>query len=212
MAAEGERSLSNAKILKGRESVLFGMPSLERKTQKTDKCMTSSRQSLEEMERDAYEKGFAAGEKAGLEMGAQKAEVLLSRIERMIREIEEYRTRIIEEIEPQLLELSSDIARKVILEELSLKPELMVAIVREAMRKLERTGPITIKMNPAVQELFKRLKPQLLEIHPDIVFDIDPSSVPDGQVVIGASEEIVTDIDSQLSNIIEDMEGRSGSH
>lgn len=204
--------MSNAKIFKGRESVLFGMPSLERKTQKTEKGMTSSRQSIDEMEREAYEKGFASGEKAGLEMGAHKAEVLLSRIERMIREIEEYRIRIIEEIEPQLLELSSEMAKKVILEELSIKPEVMVTIVKEAMRKLERTGPVTIKMNPAVHELFKRLKPQLLEIHPDIIFDIDPSSVPDGQIVIGDSEEIVTDIDSQLSNIMEDMGGSSGSH
>lgn len=204
--------MSNVRILKGRESVLYGMPSLERKVQKSDKGMTSSRQSVEEMERDAYEKGFAAGEKAGLEMGAQKAEVLLSRIERMIREIEAYKISIIEEIEPQLLGLASDIAKKVIFEELSLKPEVMVNIVRESMRKLERTGPITIKMNPAVHELFKRLKPQLLEIHSDIIFDIDPSLMPNSQIVIGASEEIVTDIDSQLTNIMEDVGGRLGSH
>ncbi|MBI5849225.1 MAG: hypothetical protein HZB31_14980 [Nitrospirae bacterium] len=204
--------MSNARIFKGRDSVLFGMPSLERKTLRTEKGMTSSRQSIDEMERDAYEKGFAAGEKAGLEMGSQKAEVLLSRIERMVREIEQYRSRIIEEIEPQLVELSSEMAIKVIREELSIKPEIMVTIVKEAMRKLERTGPITIKMNPAVHELFKRLKPQLLEVHPDIIFDLDPSVVADGQVVIGASEEIVTDIDSQLGNIMEDMGGGSGRH
>lgn len=204
--------MSNAKIFKGRESVLFGMPSLERKTQKIEKGMTSSRQSIDEIERDAYEKGFAAGEKAGLEMGAQKAEVLLSRIERMVREIEEYRIRIIEEIEPQLLGLSSEIAKKVILEELSMKPEVIVGIVKEAMRKLERTGPVTIKMHPGVHELFKRLKPQLLEIHPEIIFDLDPSFAANGQVVIGASEEIVTDIDSQLGNIMEDIGGGRGGH
>ena len=204
--------MSNAKIFKGRESVLFGMPSLEKKTQRSDRGMVSSRQSIDEMEREAYEKGYAEGEKAGLEMGAQKAELLLSRIERMIREIEEYRIRIIEEIEPQLMELSSEIAKKIILDELSLKPEVMVAIVKEAMRKLERTGPITIKMSSAAHELFKRLKPQLLEIHPDIIFDIDPALMPNAQIVIGASEEIVTDIDSQLSNVVEDMGGNRGSH
>jgi len=204
--------LSNAKILKGRDSVLYGMPKLESKAHRIDRGVTSSRQSAEEMERDAYEKGFAAGEKAGLEMGAQKAELLLSRIERMIREIEEFKVQILSEVEPQLLELSCDIARKIVIEELNTKPELIVGMVKEAMRKLERTGPITIKMNPAVQELFKRLKPQLLEIHPDVIFDIDPSLVPNAQIVIGASEEIVTDLDSQLGNIMEDMGGSSGSH
>ena len=204
--------MSNTKIIKKSSSVLFGMPSLEKKALQTDKPMMPSRPSIEEIERDAYEKGFAAGEKAGLEMGAQKAELLLAKIERMIREIEEYREGIMKEIEPQLIGLSSEIAKKVVLEELSIKPELMVGIVRDAMRRLERTGPITIKLNPAVSELFRRLKPQLLEVHPDIIFDIDPSLQPNGQVVIGASEEIVTDIDSQLGNIMEDLGGISGGH
>ncbi len=188
------------------------MPKLESKAHRIDRGATSSRQSVEEMERDAYEKGFAAGEKAGLEMGAQKAELLLSRIERMIREIEDFKVQILSEVEPQLLELSCDIAHKIVIQELSTRPELIVGMVKEAMRKLERTGPITIKMNPAVHELFKRLKPQLLEIHPDVIFDIDPSLVPNAQIVIGASEEIVTDIESQLGNIMEDMGGSSGSH
>jgi hypothetical protein len=81
----------------------------------------------------------------------------------------------------------------------------MVNIVKEAMRKLERTGPITIKLNPAVHDLFMRLKPQLLEVHPDIIFDVDPSLTPHGQVVVGATEEVVTDIASQVRNIMEDI-------
>lgn len=188
------------------------MPRLEGKAQKSERGMTSSRQSIEEIERDAYEKGFAAGERAGLEMGAQKAELLLSRIERMIREIEEFKVQILSEIEPQILELSCSVARKIVIEELNSRPELIVGMVREGMRKLERTGPITIKMNPAVYELFKRLKPQLLEVHPDVIFDIDPSLMPNSQIVIGASEEIITDVESQLGNIMEDLGGSSGGH
>ncbi len=188
------------------------MPSLERKKSPGPTEMISSRPSIEEIERDAYEKGFSAGERSGLEMGAQKAELLLIKIERIIREIEAFKVQILSDLEPQLLDLSCDIARKIVIEELNTNPELSITIVREAMRRLERTGPITIRINPAVQELFMRFKPQLLEIHPDIVFDIDPSLLPTGQVIIGASEEIVTDIDSQISNIMEDMGGSSGSH
>ncbi len=168
--------------------------------------------SPEEIEREAYETGFAAGQKAGFEMGDQRAAVLLSKLEGIIRETEQYRERILSDIEPQMLGLASGIAKKIILVELDVKPEVTVNIVREAIRKLERTGPIVIKLNQSVQDLFMRLKPELLEVHPDIIFDIDPSLPPTGQIVIGESEEVVTDLDSQIGNIIEDMGGKSGGY
>lgn|GEM_PF-2132919 len=203
--------MSKAVIIRSAETVRFGMPSFERKRPADIRAsVPGQRASAEETERDAYEKGFAAGEKAGMEMGEQKAAVLLKRIEKIISEIEEYRKMLLSELEPQVLELSSDIAKKIVLEELSVKPEVMINIVRESIRRLERTGPITIKLNPSVQELFMRLKPELLEVHPDIIFDIDPSVPPMGQVIIGASEEIVTDTGIQVDNIIEDIGGGSG--
>jgi len=92
--------LSNIKVLKGRDSVLFGMPSLERKSH-GPAGMFSSRPSNDEIERDAYEKGFSAGERAGLEMGAQKSDLLLTKIERIIRELEEFKVQILSELEPR---------------------------------------------------------------------------------------------------------------
>jgi flagellar biosynthesis/type III secretory pathway protein FliH len=140
-----------------------------------------------------------------MEMGEQRATVLLARIESIVREMESFRERMQKDLEPQVLELSREIAERIVMEELSVRPEVMVNIVKEAMRKLERTGPITIKLNPAVHDLFMRLKPQLLEVHPDIIFDVDPSLTPHGQVVVGATEEVVTDIASQVRNIMEDI-------
>ncbi|NTU42891.1 MAG: hypothetical protein HGA78_07520, partial [Nitrospirales bacterium] len=44
------------------------------------------------------------------------------------------------------------------------------------------------------------------------IFDIDPALPPEGQVVIGTAEEIVTDIESQVKNIMEDIGRASGAH
>ena len=201
--------LSKAKILRSGESLQFGMPSFEKRLPLVNGAI-SSRPSAEEVERVAYEKGFAAGERAGMEMGEQKVTVLLERIERIIAEMETYSEIMQKEIEPQVIEFSREIAERIVMEELSLRPEVMVNIVKEAMRKLERTGPITIKLNPAVHDLFMKLRPGLLEVHPDIIFDIDPSLTKTGQVVIGATEEVVTDIESQVRNIMDDIGGGSG--
>jgi len=202
--------LSKAKILRSGELLQFGMPSFEKRLPVVNGAI-SSRPSAEEVERVAYEKGFAAGERAGMEMGEQRVTVLLERIERIIAEMESFSEMMQKEIEPQVIELSREIAERIVMEELSLRPEVMVNIVKEAMRKLERTGPLTIKLNPAVHDLFMKLRPGLLEVHPDIIFDIDPSLTQTGQVVIGASEEVVTDIESQVRNIMDDIGGSSGN-
>jgi len=172
----------------------------------------SANRRSEEIERDAYEKGFAAGENAGLEMGKQKAAVLLERLENIIEDLQTVRQQVVADIEPQIMELAQTMARRIVLEELSIKPEVIVQIVKEALRRIEKNGTITIRINPRLRELFTTMKPQLLELHPDIVFDLDPSAPLNGAVVIGEKEEVVTDIDLQLKNMRDSIEGNLGAH
>ncbi|MFA5073261.1 MAG: FliH/SctL family protein [Nitrospirota bacterium] len=162
-------------------------------------------QSLDFVEREAYEKGYASGEKAGMEMGEQKAAVTLERIENILKELTEWKDKLFQESEQQLVELAVAIARKIMLRELATKPEDIVAMTKEAIMKIERTGQITVKINPALYDLFTKLKPQLLSIHPDIVFDLDPSASLTGSVVMGSMEDVVTDLDEQIRNLIKDL-------
>jgi len=162
-------------------------------------------QSLDFIEREAYEKGYATGEKAGLEMGTEKAQIFLERIETILIELTTLRESIIRDAEPQMVELAISVAKKIMMRELAIKPTDIVAMTREALTKVERTGQITIKINPALYALFEKLKPQLQSIHPDIVFDVDPSIPPHGSVVMGAFEDVVTDLDEQLRNLIKDI-------
>jgi flagellar biosynthesis/type III secretory pathway protein FliH len=81
-------------------------------------------------------------------------------------------------------------------------------MAKEALLKLERTGQVTIKVNPALFEFFTKHKPDLTTIHPDIVFDADPSVTKYGAVVMGPVEDVVTDIDEQLKNLIKDLGDR----
>ncbi len=201
------------RVIKGEggDTVLYGMPSLE-KTNTSKKGGTQfSEQKVEAIEREAYEKGFASGEKAGFAMGEQKAALLLDRLETIIRAMNALKSSVIKELEPQVFDLAITIARRIVIEELTIKPDVIVRIVKEAMRKLERTGPITIKINPALYDLFVKMKPELIDLHPEIVFDVDPSASTTGPLVIGPMEEVVTDIEAQMTNIIEDIGGNIGT-
>lgn len=211
---------NKGRVVKLHTGKAFDMPALKKMesarpgASPTEKSLAAHNQERrsEELEREAYEKGFATGEQAGLEMGRQKAAVLLDRLEKIIAELTAVRQQVVAELEPQLMELAQVIARKIVLEELSLRPELMVGIVKDALRRIEKSGTITIRINPRLQELFTTMKPALLELHPDIVFDLDPAAPLNGAVVIGAREEVVTDPELQLKNMRDSIEGNLGAH
>ncbi|MDA8387925.1 MAG: FliH/SctL family protein [Nitrospiraceae bacterium] len=165
---------------------------------------------LETLEREAYEKGFAAGEKAGLAMGEQKTLVLIGKLETLIREIASFKERTVREMEPQFVELAMSAARQIVIEELTVNPEAVTRIVREALSKMQPGGKITIRTSPSVLETISRHKPELLGGHADIVFENDPGAQRFGCVIAGDAQEISTGIDSQLKNLIQQMTGTLG--
>ncbi len=161
--------------------------------------------SADRIEREAYEKGYATGEKAGFDMGEKKAKVLADKLDALLADLTTLRQRIVKEMEPQCIELAVSIARKIIVKELTVQPAEIVKMTKEGILKLERTGQITIKVNPALYDFFMKHKPDLARIHPDIVFDADPAVTPFGTVVMGPVEDVVTDLDEQLKNLIKDL-------
>lgn len=167
--------------------------------------------SSDHAEREAYTRAYASGEKAGFEMGEQRAQVLLDKVEGLIRELTTLKSAIIKEVEPQCVELALSLARKILVRELAVNPDELVKMAKEGLLRLERTGQITIKVNPALYDFFTKHKPELVRIHPDIVFDADPSVSKFGTIVMGPVEDVVTDVDEQLKNIIKDMVDRRGA-
>jgi hypothetical protein len=198
-----EKNLLNKKILKGKDAVVFSMPSLEDERMLTDE--KTIREKVEQIERQAYEEGFASGEKAGFEEGKQKAGILIDSLQQIIKEIAAFKDNLVENLETQAVDLSVSIARKIINEEVTMRPEVIVTMVKEALRRLQRTGTISVKINPALHELFMEKKAELMEVHDDITFDVNSGIAVTGPLVVSQIEEVVTDIDSLMDNVINEM-------
>lgn len=160
-------------------------------------------QSIEQIEKEAYERGFISGEKAGFELGEQKASIMLKKLEDILREVLSIKEKILKDLEPQIFDFAVTLAKRIILEEISLRPEIINTIIKEALKKIEKTGTIKIKVSPSVHSIISKIRPELLSIHPDIVFDVDHSI--NAPVIIGPEQEIITDIDEQIKNILEDI-------
>jgi flagellar biosynthesis/type III secretory pathway protein FliH len=92
-----------------------------------------------------------------------------------------------------------------VIEELSMNPGVIAVIVKEAIRRIERAGPVTVKVHPDLYNLIVDLKTEFSESQAEILLDVDPSVPPAGPVVMGTMEEVLTDVDEQIRVIVEEM-------
>lgn len=186
----------------------FAFPSFEGKAEPVlagHRGPRPSGQTPEDVLREAHLRGFEAGEKAGSESVSREAAPLLEGLRSAVDAVRVLREQIAREAEPQVVELAVAIARRIVMEELSTSPERIVAIVKEAIRRIGRAGPLTIKVHPDLYNLLAGMKAELAGFRTEIHFHIDPSVPPNGPVVVGRSEEVLTDVDDQIRTIVDDM-------
>jgi flagellar assembly protein FliH len=114
-----------------------------------DEPITAEHQArLAALEREAFTKGYAQGERAGLEAGGKRAEAMLRRVAQTIEELGGLRQSLIQETEREMVQLALTLARRVVHREVTLDPELAAALAHVALDRLGTTTPATIRLNP----------------------------------------------------------------
>jgi flagellar assembly protein FliH len=103
---------------------------------------------LAALERDAFMKGYAQGERAGLEAGARRADAMLRRVAQTLDELTHLRQRMVANTERQMVQLALAVARRIVGRELTQDPDLVAAMAHVALRRLGEATPATIKLNP----------------------------------------------------------------
>ena len=100
------------------------------------------------LERDAFVKGYAQGERTGTEAAAARGETMLRRLARTIDEVVVLRSEVIQKSERQLVQLAVAIARRITLRELTIDRTLLSAMARVALDRLGETASATIRLHP----------------------------------------------------------------
>ena len=103
---------------------------------------------LAALERDAFAKGYAAGERAGAEAGATRAEAMLRRLAQTLEEIGSLRNTMVHQTERQMVQLAIAVARRVVGREIALDGDLIVAMARVALDRLGEGTPAVIRLHP----------------------------------------------------------------
>jgi flagellar assembly protein FliH len=103
---------------------------------------------LAELERDAFAKGFAQGERAGAEAAAERGEAMLRRLTQTIEELTMLRSQMIHATERQMVQLALAVARRIVHREVSLDQDLLIAMARVALERLGESARVTVRLHP----------------------------------------------------------------
>ncbi|MSO23576.1 MAG: hypothetical protein EXQ58_10065 [Acidobacteria bacterium] len=101
-----------------------------------------------EIEKEAYEKGFSEGERAGRETGEKMVEAVLKQYARTLEELKGLRRNLLTGSEREVVRLSLEVAKKVVKREACVDEELILALVRVALSRLADQSVMTVRVNP----------------------------------------------------------------
>jgi len=155
---------------------------------------------------DGERKGHELGEQAGLESAMQKLESLLTGGHKLLCELGELHRQTCRDVEADLVQLALAVARKIVGRDVSLGPDAVTRIIREALTRVEHAGRITIKLNPADLELLADIKPQLLSGLPEAgraVFEADEGIARGGCLIETDEGEVDARIERQFQVVEE---------
>jgi flagellar assembly protein FliH len=100
------------------------------------------------IERDAFAKGYAQGERAGAEAAGTRADGMLRRLAQTVEELAGLRSEIIRRSERQTIQLVLAIAERIVPREISLDRTLLIGMARAALDRLGEYGAATIRLHP----------------------------------------------------------------
>jgi flagellar assembly protein FliH len=110
--------------------------------------LLSHQQRLAELERDAFAKGYAQGERAGLEAAGTRANAMLRRLAQTIEELASTRDDLIRRTEHQVVQFALAVARQILDRELHVDRDLLLAMARVALDRLGQQAAATIRLHP----------------------------------------------------------------
>lgn len=113
-----------------------------------DDLRAAHQERLAAIEREAFAKGYEAGERAGLEAGKTRAEAMLRRLAQTLDELRSLRSTLLRQTETQMVELALAIARRILRREATFDRDLLVAMARVALDRVGEEGSATIRLNP----------------------------------------------------------------
>ncbi len=161
--------------------------------------------SVEEIKENAFQKGFAEGQRAGFESGTKKVDPVIHSLCQALGQLQNIHQEIRQEIEKEVVQLALAIAKKIVCHEIKTNQETVVCVAREALSRMENPGKIKIKLNPEDLQFINDAKSQLSHFlhHVDNIRFEAADSIQSGGCLI---ETDTGDIDARIEKQFQAIE------
>jgi len=136
----------------------------------------NSNRDLNEIEREAFQKGFESGKTSGLQIFEKKLERALKRFEESLEELSYLRHKIIRQSEKELIALAIEIAKKLVHREVKMDEKIILALVRVAVDKLASRNRIVIVLSQQDYEIVNANLDSILPDHVEREIELKPSA------------------------------------
>jgi flagellar assembly protein FliH len=159
---------------------------------------------LEEQKRLGYEEGYQLGIQDGTLHAGQQYQHQLDKAAAILEQAYEEKARIIEEAEPFVIELSTEIAKKVLQQELKINPEALLVLIKQTLASVYETASLSIGVSPEDFAFVQKQREQLMAVDNG---QVEVKIIPDysieqgGCIIRTSSGSIDARIDVQLSEI-----------
>jgi flagellar assembly protein FliH len=172
---------------------------------KAEEIEAGVNQKMEQIENQAFEKGYREGHEKGYSGGQEEVARLVERLHLIMTKAIEKRNEIIEESETQLINLVLLISKKVIKVISENQKNVVINNVIQALRKLKSRGDVVIRVNLSDLELTTEHTKDFLKMVENVksVTVLEDSSVDKGGCVI---ETDFGQIDARVSSQLHEIE------
>ncbi|HPO14035.1 MAG TPA: FliH/SctL family protein [Candidatus Hydrogenedentes bacterium] len=163
---------------------------------------------IQEAYQEAYQRGLLQAQEQFAESIGQAAETLAA----AAAAIHEARQSFLDSLEPQVVELASLIARRVLQREVRIDAELIHATARRALGKIADRQIITARVHPRDLEALRLHKITLLEDFEgveELTIEADDTVNPGGCVIESRLMQADARLDTLLSTVLESLAGNA---
>ncbi len=161
-------------------------------------------QEAEAAARSAEEKAYEEGLIKGKEEAEKRYQEHIQTAVEVLEEAEKLKREIIAEAEPFLLELSTQIAEKIIEKQLSLEPQWTLDLIRQVLMRERRRGKVTLCVSPEQFAFVREARDELklaLDSQAELIIVPDSTVQDNGCVVRTDFGSLDARIDSQLAEV-----------
>ena len=160
------------------------------------KVLSGSHEHVMDVEKQAFEQGYAEGERIGKEMGEKMVETIVKRYDHAIARLAETHKALADSMEEEIVRLALAISRKIVQRELAMDPDIVSAVAAVALKRVSNHQSITLRVS---RQDFGRIRTAIATTNPAVQIKED-ASLERGDFVIDTGQ---THPDGRIASQIE---------